>query len=503
MIDAQEKALRHIIKAGAKTSQFAQLGLQKFYKIRDFDILYAEYSRTTPVVTFAQWMAGVRKMVQRSDIKVIDMLGRKNMLSLEDPLALSPLQEQFVPVHKGLLTPFYHMQKEWKSILKPFGVSSGGITFHLIDDPVMFPHESTPVIGFDLLVEQQRKKGMFQASYRPDVDEVTQLGRHRHERFNAYADMLATCGEKVDTLVARPRTLVAFGLFLAQREGRFVPLKELCPNLKIWAHHDGGVAPYQVELGFFLSGLDVQWMQVMYDASGLLAWQNDLNLRYRLHMPMDTDVFYEFVSLDHMYPDGRLGRNYKRLHVGQIEKGGSYALLISNPYGLLAVNTGWRVKIVETKPLQISFEGPLKYLNAFEERLSELTVSQVLGKINETVSQSGFFVREYMMGDHVQNKQPLWLMEVSQSLKDVHIDTLRNIVNRLHTELELEVGAYRQAFRHGGLLLPQVTFLPLGTFDSMPENFKFNHFDYTSDVQLIRQVLSAAWEKRDVNLTSI
>jgi hypothetical protein len=323
-------------------------------------------------------------------------------------------------------------------------------------------------------------------------------GGSRWQWFNAMQDVLKASGASVDVLVTNPRTLIDFGLYVSQQAGRFVPLKDLLPNLKVLALNHYEIGLQRTELGYLLAGLpNLRWMQWIYQPSGLEMWQDDVNIRQRLTMQTDGQVFYEFIPVEDIDAAGRFARTYRRFYTAQLEIGHEYCVVVNTQAGLLGVSTGMIVKVLNTEPLQVLAKGPVVRLNGLGEGLREDSLLEALANINSALTGQGVFVREALLGHHVAERQPMWVLELSRPLGELNEAVLDSVAKRIHAELDLRAAAYRTAYRGAVFKPPQVHFVPMGTFaaafTSTPE---FSQFDHSPDAALCKRVLAAAWETR-------
>jgi hypothetical protein len=206
----------------------------------------------------------------------------------------------------------------------------------------------------------------------------------------------------------------------------------------------------------------------------------------------DAGTFYEFIPVDDLDAAGQLKREHRRLHAGRVEAGEQYLLLVSNISGLLSYRTEHIVKVESVDPLYIRFMRENEVLNQFGERLSEDIIGPLLAEFNEAIAGYGFFVRDYMVADGMEERCPLWVMEISRPLSEVNPKVLKSLANRLHDELGKASRHYLRAFTHGGVFPPLITFVPVGTFEGLPISLPRIHLDLSRDGRIVKHVLARA-----------
>lgn len=172
-------------------------------------------------------------------------------------------------------------------------------------------------------------------------------------------------------------------------------------------------------------------------------------------------------------------------------------MIVNNSAGLLGVSTGMIVKILSLEPLQVLAKGPVVRLNGLGEGLREDALLEALANINSALVGQGVFVREALLGHSVQERQPIWVIEVSRPLAELNDAVLDSIAKRIHAELDLRAPHYRSSFRAAAFKPAKVHFVPMGTFAAaFTTTPDFSQFDHSPDAALCKRVLSAAWETK-------
>ena len=501
----QQAALRGLLKGGVGCSLFNQLGLGRLGSFKDFDILYQSYCRAVPVQGPRVFMDSLAKMLPQQGLAPLQVLQSPNLVSKGKPPAVCLWRGTPLPVAHAALQDHLAVEEIQRKRLLQQGVQARGAFFYLFEQEASKLEAAVgqplpvPLRGWHDLVEAESGRGFKLPWHKrlalPHYGSLPR-GGSRWQWFNAMQDVLKSEGKNVDVLVSNPRTLIDFCLYVSQQAGRFVPLREMLPNLKVLAMNHYDIGLQRTELGYLLHGLpNVRWMQWLYQPNGMQAWQDDVNIRQRLTLHTSGQMFYEFVPVEDIDAEGRFARSYRRFYAGQVEAGHEYCLVVSSMSGLLGVSTGMVVRVMNTEPLQVVAKGPVVKLNGLGEGVREEALLEALANINSALNGQGVFIREALLGHVLSDRQPLWVLELSRPLAELPGAVLESISKRLHAELDLRSAGYRSAFRSAAFRPPQAHFVPMGTFAAaFATSPDFSQFDHSVDASLCRKVLAAAWE---------
>jgi hypothetical protein len=516
----QQDLLRKLLKVQGGCSLFSQLGLGRLGSFRDFDLLYQGFCRAVPVQGPKVFIDSLAKMLPQNNLAPLQVLQSPNLLVRGLPAAATAWRGIPLPVAEPALEDHLNVEIILRRRLQEQGMPVRGSFFYLFEQEIAKTESSSgvplpvPLQGWHALVAGMRAGGGSLTFKAKNILEFMGVlprkvmaypspqtmprGGSRWQWFNAMQDVMRANGAQIDVLVASPRTLIDFGLYVSQQAGRFVPLRELLPNLQVLALNHYDISLQRTELFYLLQGMPhVRWVQWLYQPTGLQAWQGDMNIRQRLELKTDGQAFYEFIPVEDIDPSGRFTRAYRRFHVGQVEVGKEYCLAVSTLSGLLGVSTGQVVKVMTTDPLQVIARGPVVQLNGLGEGLREDAILEAIGNINSALNGQGVFVREALFGHIMNERTPFWVVELSRPLSELPDAVLESIARRMHTELDLRSEKYRMAYRMAHFGPPQVHFVPMGSFAAAfthaPE---FTQFDHSPDASLCKRILAAAWESK-------
>lgn len=231
-------------------------------------------------------------------------------------------------------------------------------------------------------------------------------------------------------------------------------IHDVWPNLEVFFH--GGIAfgPYRGQYARITRGEKMHYWE-NYNASegffGVQARPGSPAMR----LLMNTDVFYEFVSVaDPSAPP---------VPAWEVMQGEVYALLITSSNGLWRYPLGDTVKIESTQPLEITIAGRTRhFINAFGEEVMVYNTDAALAR---ACAETGAEVLNYTAapvyaGDHSRGRHE-WLVEFATPPRDID-----DFCRRLDEALQMENSDY-QAKRTGGIFLDRLTVVEAspGLFD--------------------------------------
>jgi hypothetical protein len=194
-----------------------------------------------------------------------------------------------------------------------------------------------------------------------------------------------------------------------------------------------------------------------YNASeGFFGIQDDPGSTDMLLM-LDLGVYYEFIPI---LPSGMTSE--KTLHIGEVEKGVNYAIIISTNAGLWRYMIGDTVMFTSLSPHKFRITGRTKhFINAFGE---EVIVDNSDQAIATACKVTGAIVTEYTagpvyMGDNTKGSHE-WIIEFEKA--PASIEQFRDALDSALQGLNSDYEAKRR--KNITLLPPLIRVVPDGTF---------------------------------------
>lgn len=252
---------------------------------------------------------------------------------------------------------------------------------------------------------------------------------------------------------------------ILERTGRSC-IAEVWPDLEVFFHGGVSFTPYRDQFIQLLGHPDFHFVETYNASEGFFAIQDrplKATEEQDMLLMLDYGIFYEFVPVEDVAEDGlSLKPGARCLHIGQVETGKHYALLISTNAGLWRYMIGDTVVFTSLHPARIQVSGRTKhFINAFGE---EVIVDNADHALQYACQETGAEIAEYTAGpvflDDRASACHQWLIEFKRAPQDMAVFTacLDRRLQALNSDYE--------AKRHRDILLkqPLVTAVPEGTF---------------------------------------
>jgi hypothetical protein len=140
-------------------------------------------------------------------------------------------------------------------------------------------------------------------------------------------------------------------------------IKDVFPDFELFIYGGVNFEPYKAKL-FESIGKTIPSIETYPASEGFIAYQ-DSQKEKGLLLLLDNGMFYEFIPTDEYHNE-----NPTRLHIGQVELGKNYAIILNTNAGLWGYSIGDTVKFVSTNPYRIVVTGRVKhFISAFGEHV--------------------------------------------------------------------------------------------------------------------------------------
>lgn len=264
-----------------------------------------------------------------------------------------------------------------------------------------------------------------------------------------------TLKEDVSSLMGVPSWNLILLKHILQVTGKSNML-EIWPNLELFIHGGVSFTPYREQFKSIIPSDSMRYIETYNASEGFFAIQDDL-LRDDMMLILDAGIFYEFIPYHEIHED-----QPRVLHIGEVEPGENYAMLITTNSGLWRYMIGDTVIFTSTYPHRIKISGRTKhFVNAFGEELiidnaenAIRTACEKTGAVIDEYTVAPIYITESTSGTHE------WLIEFSKPPGD--IDYFKNALDNALKSVNSDYEAKR--YKDITLVPPKITTLPQGTF---------------------------------------
>lgn len=233
-------------------------------------------------------------------------------------------------------------------------------------------------------------------------------------------------------------------------------LLEIWPNLELFTHGGVSFTPYKEQFRKIIPSDNMNYLETYNASEGFFGIQDDLNDNSMLLM-LDYGVFYEFVPVNKIDDP-----NASILPIEEVEKGVTYALIITTNGGLWRYMIGDTIEFTSLYPHKFKITGRTKYfINAFgEEIILENAENALMTACKHTHAQ----ISDYTAGPIYMTDSSLgsheWIVEFEKPPKD--LERFTDVLDKTLCSINSDYEAKR--YKNTTLLKPTVIEVPKGTF---------------------------------------
>lgn len=233
-------------------------------------------------------------------------------------------------------------------------------------------------------------------------------------------------------------------------------LLEVWPNLELFLHGGVNFAPYRDQYQQLIPSTKMKYVETYNASEGFFGIQDDPQNQAMLLM-LDYGVFYEFIPMEQLSSG-----NYKTYHLGEVQTGVNYAVVISTNSGLWRYLIGDTIMFTGTNPYKIVITGRTRhFINAFGE---EVIIDNAERALSEACKITGAIILEYTAAPVYMNANKKgcheWLIEFEKEPdnNEKFTEILDNTLMCLNSDYEAK------RYKNITLDKPIIRIMPKGTF---------------------------------------
>jgi hypothetical protein len=187
------------------------------------------------------------------------------------------------------------------------------------------------------------------------------------------------------------------------------PLAEIVPNLELIIHGGTSMKPYRQEFASLFDSDTPSFLELLPSSEAFMAFQL-LGEDYMRFTPY-YGVFFEFVPFEELDERGVPRPDARAVPLEEVQAGIRYSVLLTTCAGLWRYHIGDTVRFVSVAPLMIEFTGRDRFLDRFEEKVTQGEVEEAVASLNE---MDGIDIREFIVGPEISERRHLWVLAVSR-----------------------------------------------------------------------------------------
>jgi hypothetical protein len=347
-----------------------------------------------PVETQLAWMQKLLKQAAKTQFgrdhhfsEISDYQSFQQAIGVKDYEALRPYVERVVAGEPDILwkgKPLYFAKTSGTtSGIKYIPISKESIPFHINgarDALLSYVHETGKAAFLDNKLiflsgspEMEMKHGIH-------VGRLSGIVNHHvpaYLRSNQMPSYETNCMEDweekldkiIDETIHQPMSLISgippwvqmYFDKIQARTGK--KIKDVFPDFSMFVYGGVNFEPYRAKL-FESIGKKIDSIETYPASEGFIAYQ-DTQTEEGLLLLLNSGVFYEFIPVEDYFKT-----NPRRLHIGEVELGVNYAVVMNTNAGLWGYSIGDTVKFVSREPYRIIVSGRIKhFISAFGEHV--------------------------------------------------------------------------------------------------------------------------------------
>jgi hypothetical protein len=222
---------------------------------------------------------------------------------------------------------------------------------------------------------------------------------------------------------------------------------ELLPGLELIIHGGTSLKPYAREFADLLDSVRPHFLELLPSSEAFMAFQllGEEQMRFTPYY----GVFFEFVPFDELDERGAPRPNANAVPLEEVQAGRRYAVILTTCAGLWRYHIGDTLRFVSLAPLTIEFTGRDRFLDRFEEKVTQGEVEEAIAALNGTGRGE---VREFIVGPDIVGRRHVWVLAMGDDGEtDEHF--LAEELDRRLRKMNTDYATFRS---HGRISAPLV-----------------------------------------------
>lgn len=231
-------------------------------------------------------------------------------------------------------------------------------------------------------------------------------------------------------------------LLLLQRvqERAGLHLAQALPNLELIIHGGASLVPYAEEFRRLFPAAAPHFLELLPSSEVFMGFQ--VHGEQGLRLAPYYGAFFEFVPITQLDETGAPLPEAKAIPLEEVVVGERYAVILSTCAGLWRYHIGDTLRFLDTDRYRIQFTGRDKFLDRFEEKVTQGEVEAAVAALNRRL---GSAVQEFMVGPDIPNRRHHWILACRGDLPDPA--TVAYLLDRHLQQANADYAAFRSQGR--------------------------------------------------------
>ena len=184
---------------------------------------------------------------------------------------------------------------------------------------------------------------------------------------------------------------------------------ELLPGLELIIHGGTSLKPYAREFAELLGPARPHFLELLPSSEAFMAFQllGEEQMRFAPYY----GVFFEFVPFAELDERGAPRPDANAVPLEEVQAGRRYAVILTTCAGLWRYHIGDTLRFVSLAPLTIEFTGRDRFLDRFEEKVTQGEVEEAVAALNRTGRGD---VREFIVGPDIAGRRHVWVLAMGE-----------------------------------------------------------------------------------------
>lgn len=272
----------------------------------------------------------------------------------------------------------------------------------------------------------------------------------------------------------------------AELAGR--PPAECLPHLELIIHGGTSMKPYRQEFNALFGEAAPHFLELLPSSEAFMAFQlvGEDFMRFTPYY----GVFFEFVPFAELDDRGVPNPGARAVPLEEVQAGERYAVILSTCAGLWRYHIGDTIRFVSLAPLAIEFTGRDKFLDRFEEKVTQGEVEEAVAGLN---AEAGVEIREFIVGPEIPARRHFWVLAVGGANRPDSERLATRLDDRLQA-MNADYAAFRTQGRIGKPSVVTVSEEAIYRWSKevrgkLGGQSKIPHIDPTVDGAMIRSLL--------------